>query len=71
MASTERFLADSAPYGKVRCIRSADGGELTSGKFEALLGRDCIRYSTSAPNSPGHMLLWQRCTHEIGAITIT
>lgn len=52
MASTERFLADSAPYGKVRCIRSDDGSELTSGKFEALLGRDCIRYSTSAPYSP-------------------
>ena len=52
MAATERLLADSAPYGKVKCMRSDNGGELTSGKFEALLSRNHIRNDTSAPYSP-------------------
>ena len=29
VAATERFLADSAPYGEVRCMRSDNGGEFT------------------------------------------
>lgn len=33
MAATERFLADSALYGKVKCMRSDSGGKLTSVNF--------------------------------------
>jgi len=52
VAATERFLADSAPYGKVKCMRSDNGGEFTSVNFEALLRRNRIRHDTSAPYSP-------------------
>ena len=50
--ATERFLADSAPYGKVKCMRSDNGGEFTSVNFEALLRKNRIRHDTSAPYSP-------------------
>ena len=52
LAATERFLADSASCGKVKCIRSDNGGEFTSVNFEALLRRNRIRHDTSAPYSP-------------------
>ena len=50
--ATEKFLADSAPYGNVKCIRSDNGGEYTSSDFESLLRRKQIRHDTSAPHSP-------------------
>ena len=49
VASTERCLADSAPYGKVKCIRSDNSGEFTSVNFEALLKRNRTRHDTCAP----------------------
>jgi len=52
VAATERFLVDSAPYGKVKCMRSDSGGEFTSVNIEALLRRNHIRRDTSAPYSP-------------------
>jgi len=48
----ERFLADSAPYGNVKCMRSDNGGEFTSMNFEALLRTNRIRHDTSVPYSP-------------------
>ena len=50
--ATEIVFADSAPYGKVKCMRSDNGGEFTSGNFEALLWRNRITHDTSAPYSP-------------------
>ena len=52
MEATERFLADSAPFGKVKCLRSDNGSEYTSEAFKSLLKRHCIRHDTSAPYSP-------------------
>lgn len=31
--ATERFLADSAPYAEIRCIRSDNGTEFTGRDF--------------------------------------
>lgn len=50
--ATERFFADVAPYGKVKCIRSDNGTEFTSQGFQALLTKNRITHETSAPYSP-------------------
>ena len=50
--ATERFLADIAPYGEIKCIRSDNGTEFTSRDFQALLTKNRIRHETSAPYSP-------------------
>lgn len=50
--ATEKFLADIAPYGKVRCIRSDNGTEFTCSDFQTLLRKNKIRHETSAPYSP-------------------
>ena len=50
--ATERFLADIAPYGEVKCIRSDNGTEFTSGDFQTLLTKNRIRHERSAPYSP-------------------
>ena len=52
LEATERFLADSAPFGKVKCLRSDNGSEFTSGAYRSLLRKHCIRHETSAPYSP-------------------
>lgn len=52
VAATERFLADIAPYGEVKCIRSDNGTEFTSRDFQTLLTKNRIRHETSAPYSP-------------------
>ena len=50
--ATERFLADIAPYGEVKCIRSDNGTEFTSRDFQTLVTKNRIRHETSAPYSP-------------------
>ena len=35
--ATERFLAESAPFGNVKCLRSDNGSEFTSRAYKALL----------------------------------
>ena len=50
--ATEKFLADTAPYGKIKCIRSDNGTEFTGKHYQALLSRNGIRHETSAPYSP-------------------
>lgn len=50
--ATERFLADIAPYGEVKCIRSDNGTEFTSQDFQTLLRQNRIKHETSAPYSP-------------------
>lgn len=50
--ATEKFLADIAPYGTIKCIRSDNGTEFTAKEFQSLLSKNCIRHETSAPYSP-------------------
>ncbi|MCW4346512.1 MAG: reverse transcriptase domain-containing protein [Candidatus Thiodiazotropha endolucinida] len=50
--ATEKFLADSAPFGDVKCIRSDNGTEFTCSAFKTLLRNNHIRHETSAPYSP-------------------
>ena len=52
LEATEKFLADVAPFGKVKRIRSDNGTEFTGKYFKALLRRNSIRHETSAPYSP-------------------
>ena len=48
----ERFLADTAPYGTVKHIRSDNGTEFTCKSFKSLLVKYRIKHETSAPYSP-------------------
>ena len=50
--ATEKFLADAAPYGKVRRLRSENGGEFMNNRFKFLLRKRGIKHETSAPYSP-------------------
>lgn len=50
--ATEKFLADTAPYSSVKCIRSDNGTEYTSNVFQSLLRDRGIRHETSSPYSP-------------------
>ena len=52
LAATEKFLADSTPFGQVKCIRSDNGSEFTSNAFKTLLVKNKIKHETSAPYSP-------------------
>ena len=52
VAATQKFLADTASYGEVKCIRSDKGGEFISQKFESLLEKNKIKHEKSAPYSP-------------------
>lgn len=50
--ATEKFLADTAPYGKMECIRSDNGTEFMGKNYQALLSSNGIRHETSAPCFP-------------------
>ena len=50
--ATKKFLADTAPYGKVKRIRSDNGGEFSNKQFRSLLRENTIKYETSCPYSP-------------------
>eukprot|EP00794_Sanderia_malayensis_P006415 gene6415-7146_t len=50
--ATKMFLADIAPFGEVKRIRSDNGGEFISKDFRNLLIRNKIKHETSAPYSP-------------------
>ena len=50
--ATKKYLADIAPYGKVKCIRSDNGGEFMSNEYQELLVQNQIMHQTSAPYSP-------------------
>ena len=59
--ATERFLADSAPFGNVKCMRSDNGTEFTCEAFRSLLRKHRIRHDTSAPYSPHQNGTAERC----------
>ena len=42
MEATENFLADIAPFGKVKRIRSDNGTEFISRKFKSLLRQNSL-----------------------------
>ena len=48
----ERFLADSATFGKLQCLRSDNGTEYTSKEFKSLLTRNKVKQEFTAPHSP-------------------
>ena len=50
--ATEKYLADTAVFGKVKCIRSDNGTEFTSHRFKSLLRENQIKHETSPPYSP-------------------
>ena len=50
--ATKQFLADIAPLGKVKCIRSDNGGEFIGHEFKSLLRNSKIKHETCAPYSP-------------------
>ena len=52
IGATQQFLADIAPIGKVKCIRSDNGGEFISSKFKSILRENQIKHQTCAPYSP-------------------
>ena len=43
-AKTEKFLADTAPYGKVKCFRSNNGSEFTGKEYQTLLIKNVIKH---------------------------
>lgn len=49
---TEKFLADSSPYGQVKCLRSDNGSEFMGDLFQTLLREKGIKHETSCPYSP-------------------
>ena len=48
----EKYISDSAPYGKIKCIRSDNGTEFTSHEFESVLIKNQISHQFSSPYSP-------------------
>ena len=52
LEATEQFLADTAPIGKVKCIRSDNGGEFVDQKYKSFLRQNKIKHETCAPYSP-------------------
>ena len=51
LCATEKFLADSFAYGKIKCIRSDNDSEFISQAFRSLLTKNKIKYETLAPYS--------------------
>ena len=49
--ATARFFADIAPYGRVKRLRSDQGGEYISKEFQDLIISNRIRHEMSAPYS--------------------
>ena len=52
LETTKQFLAHTAPIGKIKCIRSDNGGGFVGQKFESLLRENKIKQETCAPYSP-------------------
>ena len=48
----EKFLADVAPFGSVKCIRSDNGTEYVNSRVRDILVKNKIKHERSAPYSP-------------------
>lgn len=51
-AAFRNFLADMSPFGKVKKVRSDQGGEFISNEFMSILRENLIGHEFSSPNSP-------------------
>ena len=61
----KKFLCDIAPYGKLKRMRSDNGGEYISEKFENVLIQHQVRHEFSAPHSPHQNGTAERNWHTI------
>ena len=52
VTATEKFLADIAPYGSVKRLRTDNGTEFSSSSFRTLMTKNLIKHEFSAPYSP-------------------
>ena len=52
LLATTKYLADIAPYGYVKCLRTDNGTELTSEPSQRLLVLNRIKHEQSTPYSP-------------------
>ena len=50
--ATAKYLADMAPHGDIKIIRSDNGGEFISKEYEDLLTANKIQHQFSSPHSP-------------------
>jgi len=50
--ATEQILADTSPYGKVKRLRSDNGGEYINEEFRSLMLKNQIKHEQSARHSP-------------------
>lgn len=50
--ATERFIADTAPYDKMKRLISDNGTEYTANSFKTLMVKNGIKHETLAPYSP-------------------
>ena len=48
----KKFLSNMTPYGKVKKVRSDQGGEFISNEFNSVLTENLIHHEKSAPYSP-------------------
>ena len=65
----EKFLADSAPFGQIKRMRTDGGGEYVSKDFKSILTKHCIKHELSAPYSPhqnGTAERWWRTCFDMG-----
>lgn len=71
LTATEKFLANTTPYGEVKCIRLDNGGEFISQKFKSLLQKNKIKHEMFAPHSPHQNAMaerhWRTCLRWEGA----
>ena len=59
-AATAKFLADMAPYGDVKCIRSDNGDEYTCSDFKNLLPKYKIKHEFLSPLFPHQKVTAER-----------
>ena len=52
LEATEKYLSDTAPFGKIKRLRSDNGSEFTSKNFKSLPRKNAIKHEMSAPYSP-------------------
>ena len=52
LKGTEKFLADVAPHGEVKRLRTDGGGEFMSKQYKELMVKNKIKHETSASHSP-------------------
>ena len=52
VSARKKFIADTAPHGRIKSLRSDNGSEFKSNDFQRLLSDKGIRHETSAPYSP-------------------